>query len=141
MRSAIERRQEILERLSVRRVDTIGNLMVEFGVSRSTIKRDLEIIGLSAPIYTVKGKGGGVRVMNGYDYGRRDLKPDQVDLLEKLIPELYFDWGGDGIADHVGIVESCDGSTVYTIEGNANDAVKRLSYSIGSTKIMGYGTT
>ena len=45
VRSAIERRQEILERLSVRRVDTIGNLMVEFGVSRSTIKRDLEIIG------------------------------------------------------------------------------------------------
>lgn len=68
MRSAIERRQEILERLSVRRVDTIGNLMVEFGVSRSTIKRDLEIIGLSAPIYTVKGKGGGVRVMNGYEH-------------------------------------------------------------------------
>ena len=88
MRSAIERRQEILEGLSVRRVDTIGNLMVEFGVSRSTIKRDLEIIGLSAPIYTVKGKGGGVRVMNGYYYGRRYLKPDQVDLLEKLIPEL-----------------------------------------------------
>ena len=54
---------------------------------------------------------------------------------------IYFDWGGDGVADHVGIVESCDGSTVYTIEGNANDAVKRLSYSIGSTKIMGYGTT
>ena len=88
VRSAIERRQEILERLSVRRVDTIGNLMIEFGVSRSTIKRDLEVIGLSAPIYTVKGKGGGVRVMNGYYYGRRYLKPDQVDLLEKLIPEL-----------------------------------------------------
>lgn len=54
---------------------------------------------------------------------------------------IYFDWGGDGVADHVGIVESCDGSIVYTIEGNANNAVKRLSYSIGSTKIMGYGTT
>ena len=45
------------------------------------------------------------------------------------------------MADHVGIVESCDGSIVYTIEGNANDAVERLSYSIGSIKIMGYGTT
>ena len=54
---------------------------------------------------------------------------------------IYFDWGGDGVADHVGIVESCDGSIVYTIEGNANDAVERLSYSIGSIKIMGYGTT
>ena len=28
---------------------------------------------------------------------------------------IYFDWGRDGVADHVGIVESCDGSTVYTI--------------------------
>ena len=54
---------------------------------------------------------------------------------------IYFDWGGDGVADHVGIVESCDGSTVYTIEGNANDTVKRLSYSAGNIKIMGYGTT
>ena len=54
---------------------------------------------------------------------------------------IFFDWGGDGIADHVGIVESCDGSTVYTIEGNANDTVKRLSYSAGNIKIMGYGTT
>ena len=53
---------------------------------------------------------------------------------------IYFDWGGDGIADHVGIVESCDGSTVYTIEGNANDAVKRLSYAVGDRRILGYGT-
>ena len=52
---------------------------------------------------------------------------------------IYFDWGGDGVADHVGIVESCDGSTVYTIEGNANDAVKPLSYAVGNYRIMGYG--
>ena len=53
---------------------------------------------------------------------------------------IYFDWGGDGVADHVGIVESCDGSMVYTIEGNANDAVKRLSYAVGDRRILGYGT-
>ena len=53
---------------------------------------------------------------------------------------IYFDWGGDGIADHVGIVESCDGSTVYTIEGNANDACKQLSYVVGDRRILGYGT-
>ena len=53
---------------------------------------------------------------------------------------IYFDWGGDGIADHVGIVESCDGSTVYTIEGNANDACKQLSYAVGDRRILGYGT-
>ncbi len=53
---------------------------------------------------------------------------------------IYFDWGGDGIADHVGIVESCDESTVYTIEGNANNACKQLSYAVGDRRILGYGT-
>lgn len=53
---------------------------------------------------------------------------------------IYFDWGGDGVADHVGIVESCDGSTVYTIEGNANNARKQLSYAVGDRRILGYGT-
>ncbi len=53
---------------------------------------------------------------------------------------IYFDWGGDGIADHVGIVESCDESTVYTIEGNANNACKQLSYTVGDQRILGYGT-
>ena len=52
---------------------------------------------------------------------------------------IYFDWGGDGVADHVGIVESCDGNTVYTIEGNANNACKRLSYAVGDRRILGYG--
>ena len=53
---------------------------------------------------------------------------------------IYFDWGGDGVADHVGIVESCDGSTVYTIEGNANNACMQLSYAVGDRRILGYGT-
>lgn len=52
---------------------------------------------------------------------------------------IYFDWGGDGVADHVGIVESCDGSIVYTIEGNANNACKQLSYAVGDRRILGYG--
>ena len=52
---------------------------------------------------------------------------------------IFFDWGGDGVADHVGIVESCNGSTVYTIEGNANNACKQLSYAVGDRRILGYG--
>ena len=52
---------------------------------------------------------------------------------------IFFDWGGDGVADHVGIVETCDGSTVYTIEGNANNACKQLSYAVGDRRILGYG--
>lgn len=53
---------------------------------------------------------------------------------------VFFDWGGDGGADHVGIVESCDGSTVHTIEGNTSDSCARRSYRVGSASILGYGT-
>ena len=52
---------------------------------------------------------------------------------------IFFDWEHDGTCDHVGIVERCDGTTVYTVEGNSGDAVKERSYSISSDSIMGYG--
>lgn len=47
--------------------------------------------------------------------------------------------GAVGPAERMGIVESCAGSYVYTIEGNANDAVKRLSYPVNYRGITGYG--
>lgn len=52
---------------------------------------------------------------------------------------IFFDWGGDGSADHVGIVESVTDGTVNTIEGNSGDTCRRKSYSIGSSVIQGYG--
>lgn len=53
---------------------------------------------------------------------------------------IFFDWEQDGHSDHVGIVESCDESTVYTIEGNSNDECRQKSYPINSADIVGYGT-
>lgn len=40
---------------------------------------------------------------------------------------------------HVGLVESVDSKKVYTIEGNASNAVKRRSYTLTSSKISAYG--
>ena len=40
---------------------------------------------------------------------------------------------------HTGIVEKVDGSKVYTIEGNSSDQVARRSYTLNSSKIVGYG--
>ena len=51
---------------------------------------------------------------------------------------IFFDWNDNGVADHVGIVESCDGYYVYTVEGNANNAVQQLRYSVNYTGIEGY---
>ena len=52
---------------------------------------------------------------------------------------IFFDWEHDGTCDHVGIVEHCDGTTVYTVEGNSENAVRERNYAISSDSIMGYG--
>lgn len=88
MQSALERRQAMLELLSDRRQETVANLMTEFGVSRCTVLRDIETLSCSAPIFTVQGNGGGIRVAEGYYYGRRYLHSDEEALLRRLIHGL-----------------------------------------------------
>lgn len=88
MQSALERRQAMLELLSDRRQETVANLMAEFGVSRCTVLRDIETLSCSAPIFTVQGNGGGIRVAEGYYYGRRYLHSDEEVLLRRLIHGL-----------------------------------------------------
>jgi hypothetical protein len=52
---------------------------------------------------------------------------------------IFFDWGADGSVDHVGIVESCEGGVVHTVEGNSRDACRQKEYPVGSSNIYGYG--
>lgn len=82
---------------------------------------------------------------------------EQIKLFQKLdewvesdlhIPQpgdiLYYDWqdsgSGDctGHADHVGIVESCDGVYATIIEGNFSDQVKRRQIGVNARFIRGY---
>ena len=53
---------------------------------------------------------------------------------------MFFDWNGDGIANHVGIVQGISGNTVYTIEGNTGGvngyAVMERNRDVS---ILGYG--
>ena len=62
----------------------------------------------------------------------RDYEPCAGDII-------FFDWGGDGVPDHVGIVEKTEGGTVYTVEGNSGDACQENSYPVGDARIYGYG--
>lgn len=48
--------------------------------------------------------------------------------------QIFF--GGSG---HTGIVTSVKGNTVYTIEGNKSDAVRKCSYNVNNSNIIGYG--
>ena len=62
----------------------------------------------------------------------RGYKPNPGDII-------FFDYEQDGVLDHVGIVESCDGRIVTTIEGNSGNACRRNSYGVGNSQIAGYG--
>ena len=55
---------------------------------------------------------------------------------------IFFDWNGDTVSDHVGIVEKVEGGVIYTIEGNsAGDRCRQNRYAVDSDLIYGYGKT
>ncbi len=91
MQSALERRQQIIEAISDRRQDTMANLASEFGVSKMTIRRDIEYLTCSYPIFTVLGNGGGVRAMDGWYISRRYMRSEDEAVLRELLPGLQPD--------------------------------------------------
>ena len=55
---------------------------------------------------------------------------------------IFFDWAADGLdgkPDHVGIVEKVENGTVYTVEGNSDDACRERCYPLANSEILGYG--
>ena len=58
---------------------------------------------------------------------------------------IFYDWDDSGAGDntgwpdHVGIVESVNGSTMKVIEGNMSDAVGRRTMQVNGRYIRGYG--
>lgn len=52
---------------------------------------------------------------------------------------ILFDYEPNGVGNHIGIVESVDATTIYTIEGNTSDRMARRSYAHGHPFILGYG--
>lgn len=87
----------------------------------------------SAVIPKFAGCGGGVQWFKNRDqWANRSIEPTAGMII-------FFDWDGDGSANHVGIVEKCENGVVYTIEGNSGDACKRKQYTVGSNLILGYG--
>ena len=56
---------------------------------------------------------------------------------------IFFDWTGDGRANHVGLVKSLEetenGIVLTTLEGNSSNRVKINTYDIDHKSILGYG--
>jgi hypothetical protein len=58
---------------------------------------------------------------------------------------IFYDWEDNGVgdnvgtADHVGIIEKCDGKTIIVIEGNKSNSVERRTLAVNGRYIRGYG--
>lgn len=62
--------------------------------------------------------------------GRFDKNPQPGD-------QIFF--GKTDAEEHTGIVEKIEDGKVHTIEGNASNMCKRCTYSLASSRIVGYG--
>ena len=62
----------------------------------------------------------------------RDYEPSPGDII-------FFDWEGDGLADHVGIVEKVENELIYTVEGNTGNKCAQRKYMLNSSPIYGFG--
>lgn len=81
------------------------------------------------------------------DKGMADFKAQKNkwrnpnDANNKPIPGdyVFFDWDGGTDPDHVGAVLCVEGNFLYTIEGNSGGKVAVQRYSLGDSRIVGYG--
>ena len=82
--TARQRRHVMIKELSDRRRETRGNFAVEFQVSLRTIDNDLIYLSQEYPIYTERGRGGGIYVDKDFHLNQRYLSKAQKDLILRL---------------------------------------------------------
>lgn len=80
--NSVERYNAIKNILETRGNEKISNLAFELGVSERTIRRDIDNLSLTEPIYTQKGKYGGVFIMN--TKGKKVFTQDESQVINKI---------------------------------------------------------
>jgi predicted DNA-binding transcriptional regulator YafY len=80
---------------------TAGALAAELEVSVRTVYRDLEaLVASGVPVVTESGPGGGCRLMPGYRFPLRGLRPDEAEALLILgVPAVLRELGLDRALD------------------------------------------
>lgn len=93
---------------------------------------------VSSGIFTPSASCAGLHA----DFVRRNIwHPRESGYIPKAGDVIIFHWTGWARPyNHTGIVVSCDGTTVYTIEGNTSNQVHTRKYRMNSSEIVGYGT-
>jgi predicted DNA-binding transcriptional regulator YafY len=74
---------------------TARSLAAELGVSVRTVYRDLAALGVAGiPVITESGPGGGCKLMDGYRFPLRGLRPDEAEALLMLgVPDVVRELG------------------------------------------------
>lgn len=86
---AHERRIAIWRSLCCHRLVTIAHLAAEFGGSVRAITNDVQILSISYPIETIRGRyHGGVKIPDWYTPNPNVYTPAQFELLTKLKTNL-----------------------------------------------------
>lgn len=82
----INRLLEIVYILLDKKQVTAKQLAEQFGVSQRTIYRDIDALSAAGiPVYTNKGKGGGIRLLDQFVLGKSMLSDkEQMDILSSL---------------------------------------------------------
>lgn len=83
--STLDRRNEIVNILIVRRYITAKELAEELSVTVRTIQNDIQALSSGFPIYTKQGGGGGIFISQGYKPYSNTLTADEL----KVLIELY----------------------------------------------------
>lgn len=79
----------MMKHLCRKRHVTIPELAREFGVSKRTVQRDIEVLTFLLPIYVKTGRyEGGVYVCGDYTMDRMYMEPEEIKLLNK-VKELF----------------------------------------------------
>jgi len=86
--SVEERRAEIIRILDGGRRETMSNFAFHFGVSIRTIRYDIEFLTTIYQIEAVRGKGGCVKLMDGYRLYQNVLSEEQQETLIEIIPVI-----------------------------------------------------
>ena len=86
---AHERRMAIWRSLCCHRFDIVAHLADKYKVSVRTIYYDVQILSLSYPIETVRGRyHGGIKIPDWYKPVSNVFSPAQLDLLIRLKANL-----------------------------------------------------
>ena len=89
--TANDRRMAIVDFISMKRKTSYRELQEEFGVSESTIRRDLDAVSNNASFYTESGNGGGIIASEGWYSTKRYYTREQEEFLKGLQDRLQLE--------------------------------------------------